>query len=40
MTCVDAAFLLLFLTVATAIGLAFVLGLREVARHLDKIPHD
>lgn len=37
MTCADAAALVLFLTVATAIGLAFVLGLREVARHLDKL---
>jgi hypothetical protein len=37
MTCADAAALALFLTVATAIGLAFVLGLREVARHLDKL---
>lgn len=38
MTCADLAALAIFLTVAAAIGLAFVLGLREVARHLDKIP--
>ena len=37
MTCADAAALVLFLTVATAIGLAVVLGLREVARHLDEL---
>lgn len=37
MTCADAAALVLFFAVATAIGLAFVLGLREVARHLDKL---